>query len=113
MEKKKPKLFTMKVEPELLAKWHHFAKSKNKPLSDIIKLLMNSEDLPESVPVKTTPKRKYADVDPKLLREINAIGNNLNQISRKLNEGQKFDAIIELSSIEQQLERLLHAHKIH
>ena len=109
----KPKLFTMKVEPELLAKWHHFAKSKNKPLSDIIKLLMRGEELPQSVPVKKEPKHKYPKVDPKLLREINAIGNNLNQISRRINEGQKFDAVIELSAIEQQLERVLNAHQVH
>ena len=109
----KPKLFTMKVEPELLAKWHHFAKSKNKPLSDIIKLLMSGEELPKSVPVKKEPNRKYTQVDPLLLREINAIGNNINQISRRINEGQKFDAVIELSSIERQLEHLLNAHQIH
>jgi hypothetical protein len=109
----KAKLFTMKVEPDLLLKWHHFAKSKNKPLSDIIKLLMRGEELPETVPIKKEPKRNYTKIDPKLLRAINAMGNNLNQISRRINEGQKFDAVIELSSIEQQLGQILDAHKIY
>jgi len=109
----KPKLFTMKVEPSVLEKWHYFAKSKQMHLSDIIKRLMNAEELPETVPVKKPPKRNYSNVDPKLLFELNAIGNNINQISRRINEGQKFDAVIELSSIEQQLERVLNAHQIH
>jgi len=109
----KPKLFTMKVDPELLKKWHYLAKSKNKPLSDIIKLLMSGEELPQTVPIKKEPKRTYSNVDPKLLREINAIGNNLNQISRRINERQKFDAVIELSTIERQLEKLLNAYQIH
>jgi len=74
---------------------------------------MNAEELPETVPVKKPPKRNYSNVDPKLLFELNAIGNNINQISRRINEGQKFDAVIELSSIEQQLERVLNAHQIH
>ena len=109
----KPKLFTMKVAPELLKKWHHFAKSKEMPLSDVIKKLMNGEKLPENVPPKKEPKRKFSNVDPILIREINAIGNNLNQISRRVNEGQKFDAIIHLQSIEKQLEKLINANQVH
>jgi len=58
-------------------------------------------------------KRKYSDVNPLLIREINAIGNNLNQISRRVNENQKFDVVVELASIEAQLESLLNAHQIH
>lgn len=103
----------MKVEPELLSQWHQFAKSKQMHLSDVIKRLMNSEELPESVTVKKPRKRKYSDVNPLLIREINAIGNNLNQISRRVNENQKFDVVVELASIEAQLESLLNAHQIH
>lgn len=109
----KPKLYTMKVEQEVLEKWHEFAKSKNKPLSDIIKLLMSNQKLPKKIKQRQEPKRKYSTVNPKLLFEINAIGNNINQISRRVNESQKFDVLIELQSIEQKLERLLNAHKIY
>ena len=109
----KPKLFTMKVDIELLQKWHHFAKSKNMHLSNIIKKLMSGEEIPDTVLVKKQPRRKYSDVDPKLLRELNAIGNNLNQISRRVNSGEKLELQIELATIESQLERLLNAHKIH
>jgi len=102
----------MKVEPKILAKWHQFAKSKNRPLSDIIKLLMSGEELPATVMQKKEPKKTYSKVDPNLIRAINAIGNNLNQISRKVNEHQKFDVLIELKSIEQQMEQLLNASQI-
>ena len=103
----------MRVEQELLDKWHKFAKLRNKPLSDIIKLLMSNQKLPKKVKQRDEPKRTYSTVSPKLLFEINAIGNNINQISRRINEEQKFDVLIELKSIEQQLERLLNAHKIY
>lgn len=111
--KKQPKLFTMKVDEALLQKWHHFAKSKQMHLSDVIKRLMSGEDLPETVPVKKEVKRRYSTVDPKLLIALNAIGNNINQISTRINMEQKFDAVVQLSAIEQQLERVLDAHQIH
>ena len=108
----------MKVEESLLEKWRYFAKSKQIHLSDVIKRLMDGQELPEAVPVKKEPKRKYSDVHPELIRELNAIGNNINTISRKVNdrrawENQKLDVAMELSSIEQQLERVLYAHQIH
>ena len=49
----------MKVEPSILEKWHYFAKSKQMHLSDVIKRLMNAEELPETVPLKKPPKRNY------------------------------------------------------
>ena len=112
MNKPKPKLYTMKVDEETLIAWHEFAKSKQMHLSNVIKRLMNSEELPKNIRGKKEPKRRYSDVNPLLLRELNAIGNNINQISRRINEHQKFDAIILLISIEQQLERVLDAYEI-
>jgi hypothetical protein len=81
-------------------------------LSDVIKRLMNGEELPETVPVKKEVKRRYSTVDPDLLRAINAIGSNLNQISTRVNMEQKFDVVTQLRAIELDLERLLHAHQI-
>lgn len=112
MKAKKPKLFTMKVDEELLKKWHYLAKSKKMHLSDVIKFKMSDEKLPESVPVKKVPQRKYSRVDPDLLFELNAIGNNINQISTRINMGQKFDVLVQLVAIEEQLTRVLNANKI-
>ncbi|MBD3806839.1 MobC family plasmid mobilization relaxosome protein [Sulfuricurvum sp.] len=111
MEASKPKLFTMKVNETELRRWQKFAKSKGKPLSDIIKMIMRGQELPADAPIKKTPKRKYTTVDPNLLFEINAIGNNLNQIARRVNQGDKFDVLLLLVAIEKKLERLLNAHQ--
>jgi vacuolar-type H+-ATPase subunit I/STV1 len=57
-----------------------------------------------------TPKKsykKYIATDPNLLYEINKIGNNLNQIARKINQGESLDLFILLTNIEQKLNELI------
>ena len=97
----------MKVTDDEKLSWHNIAKSHHLSLSELIRQKLNN--------TKTKPKKSHRikTVDPELLREINAIGNNINQISRRINEGQKFDAVLELQSIEAKLEKLLNAHQIH
>jgi len=106
MTKPKHKLYTMKVEESMLKKWHQFAKSRREPLSDIIKKLMTDGKLPR---VKNTKK-----VDTTLMRELNAIGNNINQIARAINSNKdiNIETNVLLVMIEQQLKDLLDAHKI-
>lgn len=101
----KPKLLTMKVSQEEKSKWQDLAKSHKMSLAELIR-----SKLDNTKPMKGT---KTKTADPKLLRELNAIGNNLNQISRRVNENQKLDVVMELASIEAQLERLLNAHQVH
>lgn len=107
MNEKRDKLFTIKVDDEEKVKWQCKARSYDISLAELIRNRLN--DLP-------TPKKKRTkqiiEVDPRLLFEINAIGNNINQIGRRVNQGDQFDVIMELRSIESQLERLLNAHKI-
>ena len=95
----------MKVSDAEKSEWQTLAKSHRLSLSELVRQKLND----------TKPKKMHRvkTVDPELLRAINSIGNNLNQISRKLNEGQKFDAVLELVSIEEKLERVLDAHKIY
>jgi len=95
----------MKVAESEKEEWQLLAKSHQVSLSELIREKLKN--------VKSVKKRKVKTVDPELLRAINSIGNNINQISRRVNENQKFDVVVELSSIEQQLERVLNAHKIH
>ena len=102
---KKTKLFTMKVTDTEKSTWHDIAKSHQMSLAELVRQKLNN----------TKPKKHHRvkTVDAKLLREINAIGNNLNQISRRINQNQKFDVVLALSSIEVQLEKLLNAHYAH
>jgi len=107
------KLFTMKVEESTLQKYHFFAKQKGKPLATIIKLLLDKQPLPNDVPKQKKVKQKYTNVDPKLLFQIAAIGNNLNQIARKLNAGESVELLAHLVKIEEQLKEIINAHKVH
>ena len=95
----------MKVTDDEKLSWHDIAKSHHLSLSELIRQKLNNTKPKKSHRIKT--------VDPELLREINAIGNNLNQISRRINQNQKFDVVLALSSIEVQLERILNAHQIY
>jgi predicted transcriptional regulator len=109
-KKKNLKLFTMKVEENQYLKYKDFAKSKNKPLSKIIKMLLDDQPIPENVIEKKEPKRVYNKVNPELIRQISAIGNNLNQIARRLNQKEEFDVVLHLHYIEKQLQEILDAH---
>lgn len=60
---------------------------------------------------KTNLGRKYTKTDPDLLRQLVAIGNNLNQISRAINRDkwEPIDRImvsVQLEAIELQLEKV-------
>lgn len=107
MSEKKDKLLTMKVTEAEKQKWQEIAKSFKLSLGELIRQKLNG----------TTPARKVKvkikQVDPDLLFEINAIGNNLNQIARRLNEGEKFDVLPLLYSMEAHLTEVLNAHKVH
>ena len=54
-------------------------------------------------------KKTVNATDPKLLYQLNKIGNNLNQISKKVNINRELDieAIIKLNSIEKNMMKLL------
>jgi hypothetical protein len=67
---------------------------------------------------KRTKQSKVIEVDPKLLRQLAGIGNNLNQIARLVNHESKASSAIDriavitaLSGIERELQRLHDDHK--
>lgn len=101
---KKNKLFTMKVTEEEKAKWQTLAKSYNLNLSELVRHKLNNTALKNRKKIKTA--------DPNLVRAVNAIGNNLNQIARRVNENEKFNVEIEINLINKKLEQLLDAYKI-
>jgi hypothetical protein len=109
MSKKKTKLLTMKVDEAEKEKWQKLATSYNMSLSELIRNRLNNLEMP---PQPKKRKIKIPKVDPELIRQVAAIGNNLNQIARRVNQGEKFDIVIELRSIEIQLERLINANTI-
>lgn len=65
----------------------------------------------------TSRKRRIPDVAPVLLRQVSGIGNNLNQIARRLNQtdtlppSERVSLLSILNSLDRQLSELLEQHR--
>lgn len=102
---KRDRLFTMKATADELAAWKALAKSYHVTLAELIRgLLAGQPPAPNRRAVRHRPPPK---VDPDLIRQVAAIGNNLNQIARRCNRGDRFEVLAELASIERELAELL------
>ena len=110
MAVKKPKLLTMKVDQVEKLRWQKLAKSFGVSLAELIRVRLDDLELPKQNKIK---HKQAPEVDPVLMRKISGAVNNLNQISRRVNEGQKFDVALELASIDAHLEEIRNAHQIH
>jgi len=103
----KPKLLTMKVDETEKQKWKQMAKERGISLAELIRTLLDGQPVP-----KTKRLVQVIEVDPELLFELNAISNNMSKLSRRVNTSERFSVLMELKSIEQMMERLLHAYKV-
>ncbi len=66
-------------------------------------------------PIGMMTYRKYTPVDPDLLRQISRLGNNLNQIARRVNQNDfqtSLDLLKTLLTIERRLKQVQDAHQI-
>ncbi len=108
MAVKKPKLFTMKVNELEKKRWQQIAKSRGVSLAELIRRYLDGLPIPQ----KKRQSKPVIKVDTDLLFQLSGIGNNLNQISRRVNQGDRFDVVMALHLIEILLERLLHAHEV-
>lgn len=67
----------------------------------------------------TSRKRRLPDVAPELLRHVSGIGNNLNQIARRLNQldgltlTERVSLLAVLNSLDRNLGELLEQHRDH
>jgi hypothetical protein len=65
----------------------------------------------------TARKRRLPDVEPELLRQVSGIGNNLNQLARRLNQldglhpTDRVSLLAVLNSLDRQLGELLEQHR--
>lgn len=66
------------------AKLTNLAKAQNKTIAELIRSHLDTK-------IENAPQRNktviYKNADPRLLYELNKIGNNINQIARHLNVG--------------------------
>ena len=105
--------------PAMVAEaWKAAAKAEKRSLSDWVRAQVRVGELEPVVTKKPTPakvpkRRREAQASPELVREVAKIGNNLNQVARKLNIGSALDgeAVLALWAIEQRLGELLEQEK--
>lgn len=96
------KLLTVKIDPKDKARWQELAAAHGVSLSELIRVRLDG-----------TPPSRRRSADPRLLRQLAGIGNNLNRIARRLNSGERLDVMIEIMDAQRALEELADAHKIY
>jgi hypothetical protein len=60
---------------------------------------------------ETVVRTKAPEVDPQLLRSLASIGNNVNQIARRLNKNIDIPTALELQYISNSLRQILELHR--
>lgn len=106
--KAKAKFIKIRVTETERLEWQQKAKDMGMTLADYMRTLADQKVTGIS-PVQPVKNRKFAPVDPALLRQIAWIGNNLNQIAKRVNEGDKTDLAEHLISIDRQLKEIANA----
>jgi len=110
MEKSGKKTAEIKVRCTLEFKgWvQEMARQKNKTISDMV--VIGWEKFDKNYVAETKPRKIIHQADPALIRKISKIGNNLNQIARKINTDSTVEAVEILSNLE--VIRILENHKM-
>ncbi len=93
--------------PEERLAWQAMAKDEGMTLADFIRKRVGQPVLHRPRP---GPKRRPAPiVDPDLIRQVARIGNNLNQIARKVNERSLtgVEILVHLAAIERSIKEVL------
>ena len=99
----KTKLLTVRIDPEQLADWKRKAEAVGVPLAELIRSAV------DGAKIEAKPRARKAP--PELVAQVAKIGNNLNQIARRCNTGERFDVLSELQRIEADLSHLLEPDK--
>lgn len=87
----KYKQIKINLSPEDHARFSDAAAAENISMAELIRQKIGAKIEDAPAPKITRPVKK---ADPKLMYEMNRIGNNLNQIARHLNSGGKLDKTV-------------------
>ena len=94
----------MKMRADEKVRYSEIAKSYNMSLSEFFRSLIEKKEI-------SNQKIIYKKTDPKIIRMIAGIGNNLNQIAKKINSNphlttsEKVEFLRQLRGIEKRLEQ--------
>jgi len=98
----------MRIPLSKYEKFKNMSKHFDMPLSKMFIQVLDGE-LKDVKKIK--PKRKsLPKADPELLRQLAGIGNNLNQLTRRVNQGEKIEVLPYVITIEQKMEELIELH---
>lgn len=93
--------------PDERVVWQSMAQEAGMCLADFIRQRMGQPVLQRSRPA---PKRRSPPVaDPELIRQLAWLGNNLNQIARRVNERNisSLEVLLRLTAIERDLKKII------
>lgn len=95
--------------PEAVAEsWRESAQAAGLSVSDFVRVAVDAHQVTGiSGPIKRPKRRAYTPADPELLRHLAMIGNNINQIARRVNAKtggiDAVELLLELRDIEKRL----------
>ncbi|RYG91076.1 MobC family plasmid mobilization relaxosome protein [Loktanella sp. IMCC34160] len=92
----------IRVTPDQRSAWHAKARSHGLSFSDFARAAIDG--------TRTRRRKQIRSIDPRLLRQLARLGNNLNQLARWANRDQRYADRVEimgqLIGIERELARL-------
>lgn len=105
------KRVTLRLPENTAASWRQRADAADQSLSDWLRSTVDGEAARQTGLRRQRRRLKTLTADPELLRQLAAIGNNLNQTARVLNSvgltpGDHAHLLAELAAIQRELHRL-------
>ena len=102
---------TLRLPANTAATWRQHAAAAEQSLSDWIRQRVDGAAAVQTEVRRQRRRLRTLTADPELLRQLAAIGNNLNQIARVLNSaglspGDHIGLLAELAAIQRELHRL-------
>ncbi|MDX7645622.1 plasmid mobilization relaxosome protein MobC [Aeromonas caviae] len=78
---------SLRLDPATLAKWRKGASDEGQTLSDWLRSKVDADQQTHIAPARSRRERDPRHLaDPALMRQLAALGSNLNQIARAVNE---------------------------
>ena len=104
-----------RLPPDVAESWRSAARAGGQSLSDWVRAQVQVAGQDAVVTHKPSPqklpkRREYVPVDPALVRAVANVGNNINQIARRLNGGEAVrhsDIFLMLVETEKRLQEIL------
>lgn len=102
---------TLRLPPDTAAAWRQHAAADDQSLSDWIRQRVDGAAAVQTGLRRQRRRLRTLTADPELLRQLAAIGSNVNQIARVLNSaglspGDHIGLLAELAAIQRELRRL-------